>query len=183
MSRSAAAALLMLLFGTPLAAPAVAQSPPPLVFAQPLAPPAVRAVQDRLHQSGAYGGTVDGVWGQDSQSALEQFQQGHSLQVTGQINPATASALGLDPAQLLQLPAAQAPTLAHLGADAIRNIQNRLRTLGFYNGGSDGLLGAATQDAVTRLQQNRGLQPTGRLDAPTVSAMGLDPTNPAAPAH
>lgn len=181
MSRFAATALMLL--GTALATPAFAQSPPPLAYAQPLAPPAVRAVQDKLHQAGAYGGTVDGVWGQDSQTALEQFQQGHNLQVTGQINPATASALGLDPAQLLQLAAAQAPTLAHLGADAIRNIQNRLRTLGFYNGGSDGLLGAATQDAVTRLQQNRGLQPTGRLDAQTVSAMGLDPNNPAAPAH
>jgi peptidoglycan hydrolase-like protein with peptidoglycan-binding domain len=64
----------------------------------------VRAVQERLHQSGVYAGGVDGVWGQDSQGALEQFQRSHGLQVTGRINPATATALGLDSVQLLQLP-------------------------------------------------------------------------------
>lgn len=178
MPRLATAAVLVL-----LAAPAFAQSPPPLAYAQPLAPPAVRAVQEKLHQMGAYAGAVDGAWGQDSEAALQRFQQGHGLQVTGQVNPATASALGLDPAQLLQLASTQTPPLATLGAEAIRNIQNRLRTLGFYNGATDGQWGPATQDAVTRLQQNRGFQPTGRLDAQTVTAMGLDPNNPTAPAH
>ncbi len=178
MLRPAAAVLFLV-----MAAPALAQSPPPLAYAQPLAPPAVRAVQERLHQSGAYAGGADGVWGQDSQSALEQFQRSHGLQVTGQINPATASALGLNSVQLLQLPVQEPPALPRLDADAIRNIQARLRTLGFYSGGIDGTWGAATQDAVARMQQNRGLQPTGRLDAPTVTAMGLDPNNPAAPAR
>lgn len=177
MSRLAAAALLVA-----IAAPAFAQSPAPLAYAQPLAPPAVRAVQDRLHQMGAYGGAVDGMWGQDSQAALVQFQQGHALQATGEINPATAAALGLDATQLLQLPAESPPPL-RLGADAVRNVQGRLRALGFYTGAVDGQWGPGTEQATMRLQQNRGLQPSGRLDPPTVTAMGLDPNNPATPAH
>lgn len=176
MFRLATAALLV-----GLAAPAVAQ-PPPLAYAQPLAPPAVRAVQEKLHQLGAYAGAVDGNWGPDSQAALQQFQQGHQLQVTGQMNPATAGALGLDPATLLQLSTAeQPPPLASPGPAAIRNIQARLRSLGFYDGGIDGQWGPETQVSVKRLQQNRGFQPTGQLDAQTVRAMGLDPNNLSAP--
>jgi peptidoglycan hydrolase-like protein with peptidoglycan-binding domain len=153
----------------------------PLVFVQPLAPPAVRAVQERLHAMGAYQGMVDGTWGPDSQSALQQFQQSHGLQLTGQMNAATAAALGLDAARLLQLVAMEQPPPMRLGPDAIRNVQQRLQQLGFYTAAADGVWGPGTQEAVARLQQNRGLQPTGRLDPATVSALGLDPNNPAAP--
>lgn len=179
MSRLATVAVLVV-----MAAPALAQSPPPLAYAQPLAPPAVRAVQDKLHQLGAYAGAVDGTWGPDSQAALQQFQQGHGLQVTGQINPATAAALGLNPASLLQLsPVEQSPPLARPTPADIRALQARLRTLGFYTGGIDGQWGPATQDALKRLQQNRGFQPTGELDAQTIRAMGLNPNDLTAPAR
>jgi peptidoglycan hydrolase-like protein with peptidoglycan-binding domain len=43
---------------------------------------------------------VDGNWGAGTQAAIERFQQGRGLQPTGQINPATAQALGLDPNNL-----------------------------------------------------------------------------------
>ena len=160
-----------------MAAPAFAQSPPPLSYQQPLAPPAVRAVQERLHRLGAYTGAVDGNWGPDSQSALQQFQQAHGLMVTGGMNPATISALGLDPAQLLQFAngAAPPPNFTHLSQQAVRQVQGRLRSLGFYNGALDGQWGGETQAAVTRLQQNRGFQPNGQLDEQTVRAMGLNP--------
>jgi peptidoglycan hydrolase-like protein with peptidoglycan-binding domain len=79
------------------AGPAAAQSAPPLTYAQPLAPAATARVQERLRDLGAYQGRVDGIWGPESQQALERFQQGRGLQANGQINPATLSALGLDP--------------------------------------------------------------------------------------
>jgi hypothetical protein len=59
----------------------------------------VMAVQQRLKQSGAYGGPTDGVWGPESAAALEQFQRAHGLQVTGQLNQATVATLGLNPAR------------------------------------------------------------------------------------
>jgi peptidoglycan hydrolase-like protein with peptidoglycan-binding domain len=160
-----------------MAAPAFAQSPPPLSYQQPLAPPAVRAVQERLHQLGAYTGAVDGNWGSDSQSALQRFQQSHGLMVTGEMNAATVSALGLDAPRLLQFTtnAPSPPNFTHLSRQAVRDIQGRLRSLGFYNGALDGQWGGETQAAVTRLQQNRGFQPTGQLDEQTVRAMGLNP--------
>jgi peptidoglycan hydrolase-like protein with peptidoglycan-binding domain len=56
----------------------------------------VRNIQGRLKQLGYYSGGIDGVWGPEMQSALARFQQGQGLQATGQINPATVTAMGLD---------------------------------------------------------------------------------------
>ena len=51
-----------------------------------------------------YRGAVDGIWGAGTQAAIERFQQGRGLQATGQVNPATAQALGLDPNNLEYMP-------------------------------------------------------------------------------
>jgi peptidoglycan hydrolase-like protein with peptidoglycan-binding domain len=180
MFRFAAAVAMATFVASPCA---FAQQPPPLAYVQPIAPPGLRAVQDALNRAGIYAGAVDGAWGQDSQAALQQFQQGHGLQVTGQMNPATAQALGLDPARLLQIASAPVqPPPMRLGPQAIRNIQGRLQQLGYYQGGVDGDWGPGTEAAIARLQQERGIQPTGQLNPPTVSAMGLNPNDPGAPA-
>lgn len=64
---------------------------------QPLAPAAVRTVQQRLQQLGFYSGAADGVWGQGTETALVRFQQYRGLQVTGRLDPATTRALGFNP--------------------------------------------------------------------------------------
>lgn len=82
-----------------------APAPPPPAET-PLSPTVVRSVQTRLRQFGFYNGQIDGIWGPSMQSALAQFQQGRGLQANGQLNPATTTALGLDPNNLLaQTPA------------------------------------------------------------------------------
>ncbi len=181
----------LLLAAAPLLAPAAvqAQPAPPLIYAQPLAPGAVMQVQERLRQAGAYSGRVDGVWGPDSQAALERFQQGRGLQVTGQLNPATAATLGLSPAELVAaaqgpvppVAAVPPPPMEALSPAAVRNVQRRLRMLGFYRGPIDGVWGPGTQAGLERFQQGRGLQATGQINPATVAALGLDPNNPAAP--
>ena len=177
-------------------APAGAQPAPGLTYVQPLAPGAAMRVQERLRQLGAYSGRADGVWGPDSQAALERFQQGRGLQVTGQLNQATASTLGLSPAELVAAapgpaaaaasavpaaPAVPATAAEPLSPAAVRNIQARLRSLGFYRGSADGVWGPGTQAAIERFQQGRGLQATGQPTPATAAAMGLDPNNLAAP--
>jgi peptidoglycan hydrolase-like protein with peptidoglycan-binding domain len=157
---------------------AMAQSVPPLAYVQPMPPPAVQAVQDHLRTAGAYSGSADGVWGPDSAAALQRFQAGHQLQVTGQLNQATASALGLDPAALLgtqQAALPPPPPPEGLRQSSVRSIQAQLRRLGFYNGNVDGVWGASTQTSVEQFQQNRGLQPNGQLNPATIEAMGLTP--------
>ncbi|WP_424135560.1 peptidoglycan-binding domain-containing protein [Roseomonas chloroacetimidivorans] len=170
-----------------LVAPATAQPAPGLNYVQPLGPAALMQVQERLRQAGAYTGRPDGVWGPDSQAALERFQQRNGIQVTGQLNQATAATLGLNPAEILAAgpgPASAAvpdPGPGPLSRAAVRNVQARLRALGFYRGAVDGMWGAGTQAAIERFQQGRGLQPTGQINPATAQAMGLDPNNIEAP--
>jgi peptidoglycan hydrolase-like protein with peptidoglycan-binding domain len=169
-----------------------AQNPAPLTYTQPLTPQAIREVQQRLRQIGLYSGTPDGIWGPDSQAALERFQQSRGLQVTGQMNQATAATLGLNPPELLALGQGQAPSASPtaqqqgaatgepLNPEVVRTIQGKLRQLGFYSGEADGVWGPNTQTAIARFQQSRGLQATGQLNPNTITAMGLDPNNLAA---
>jgi peptidoglycan hydrolase-like protein with peptidoglycan-binding domain len=184
--RGAMLAGLLLMAAPALVPEASAQPGPGLTYAQPLSPQALMAVQDRLRQVGAYPGRADGVWGPDSQAALERFQQARGLQVTGQLNQATAATLGLNPSELLAMrpdtrPATDAaPAVATSGTlsrDAVRNVQARLRNLGFYRGQIDGSWGPGTQAAIERFQQGRGLQPTGQVNPTTAQALGLDPNN------
>jgi len=169
-------------------APGAAQTASPtLAYTQVLSPGAIVLVQERLRQAGAYAGQVDGIWGADSQAALERFQQTRGLQATGQLNQATAATLGLAPAELLAARAAPAPAPARAAAveplspALVRNVQQRLRGLGFYRGTADGLWGAGTQTAIERFQQGRGLQATGQINPATLQALGIDPANPVAP--
>ena len=175
----------LVLLGASLVPPAWAQ-PPPLTYAQPLSQAGVAAVQQRLKQNGAYGGPTDGVWGPESAAALEQFERAHGLQVTGQLNQATVATLGLNPADLLApapagVPTASVPPAEPLSRDAIRAVQSRLRQLGFYSGRIDGIWGPSMQGSLQHFQQGRGLQATGQLNPATVTALGLDPNNLAAP--
>lgn len=163
---------------------ALAQTVVPLSFVQPLSPAAVIEVQQRLKQNGVYAGATDGVWGPDSQAALERFQQSRGLQTTSAINQATAMLLGLDVATLIApdpRAASAAAQGAPLSAAAVRNIQARLATLGFYRGGADGVWGPNTQLALERFQRGQGLQPTGQVTPATAQALGLDASNLAAP--
>jgi peptidoglycan hydrolase-like protein with peptidoglycan-binding domain len=169
------------LLGATLALPALAQNAsPPLVYVQPLPPQAVQAVQQRLAQTGLYQGRIDGVWGSDSEAALQRFQQNHQLQVTGSLNEATARNLGLNPNTLVataQPPAnaTAAATPATLSPSAIRSIQDRLRYLGFYQGGIDGVWGPETQAAFSQYQARNGLQVTGEPNSPTLRSLGFNP--------
>jgi peptidoglycan hydrolase-like protein with peptidoglycan-binding domain len=86
-----------------LAGTAAAQQAP-LAFVQPLSPSATMAVQERLREAGTYTGAADGVWGPESQAALDRFQQARGLAVTGSINLVTAQALNIGVPRLLPMP-------------------------------------------------------------------------------
>src|SRR5689334_11969213 len=68
--------------------------------ANPLQPSVIQSVQERLQTVGFYSGPHDGIWGPETQSALRAFQRSRSLDANGELTPATASALGLNPNDL-----------------------------------------------------------------------------------
>jgi peptidoglycan hydrolase-like protein with peptidoglycan-binding domain len=178
---------LALITATITAAPAWAQAPVPLSFVQPLSASATTAVQERLREAGTYTGAADGVWGPESQTALDRFQQARGMPVTGSMNLATAQALGVGLPRLLPpvepAPGPTAATPIALSSVAVRNVQSRLRALGFYRAAPDGLWGAGTQAALERFQRGRGLEANGQINPTTAQALGLNPSNLEAPAR
>jgi peptidoglycan hydrolase-like protein with peptidoglycan-binding domain len=58
-------------------------------------PETIRDIQQALRERGYDVGQPDGKWGPRTQDALRQFQRKQGLEVTGQIDPQTVSALGL----------------------------------------------------------------------------------------
>jgi hypothetical protein len=55
----------------------------------------VRDVQRSLNDRGYDAGPVDGMWGQSTESALREFQQANGFAQTGDLDPRTLSALGV----------------------------------------------------------------------------------------
>lgn len=61
---------------------------------------------------------------------------------------------------------------------AVNTLQDRLRTLGCYDGETTGFFGSQTRDAVIRCQEQRGIRPDGIVGAETYRALGLGNPEP-----
>ncbi len=55
----------------------------------------------------------------------------------------------------------------------VRRAQERLMSEGFDPGPVDGVLSWETRQALKNFQELKRLQPTGRLDSPTIGALGI----------
>ncbi|KWV57070.1 hypothetical protein AS156_03665 [Bradyrhizobium macuxiense] len=62
----------------------------------------VRQVQQALDKNGFKAGPTDGRWGNETKSAVKQFQQSKQLQATGQPDQQTVADLGLDASKFQQ---------------------------------------------------------------------------------
>ena len=59
--------------------------------------PTVSEIQTRLKNWGYYSGSVDGVYGSQTEKAVRWFQQKNGLQADGQVGDLTLAALGMTP--------------------------------------------------------------------------------------
>nr|WP_183501156.1 peptidoglycan-binding domain-containing protein [Microbacterium invictum] len=123
----------------------------------------VAALQQDLADAGYFSGAVDGVYGPETVGAVEALQEAHGLPVTGTVDNATAAALQ---AELLAVGGAEAQEeLATTAA-----VQQTLKLLGFWDGPVDGAWTPALTDAVVAFQTELGVEPTGAVDAATITA-------------
>jgi peptidoglycan hydrolase-like protein with peptidoglycan-binding domain len=142
----------------------------------------VRRLQALLIAAGVrVPGGADGLYGKGTASAVSVFQQAKGLPVTGVVDLATATAVGL---------VAATPQLAQGSTgSAVQQLQQRLQAAGIrVPGGADGVFGPATAKAVAAFQTARKLPVTGTVDAYTaavihsqVTAPPAAPPTPAAP--
>lgn len=63
----------------------------------------------------------------------------------------------------------------------IRDVQELLREKGYYKGLVDGFVGEQTRKAVKKIQKEKGLKATGRIDSETLAALDLDKEKEARP--
>jgi peptidoglycan hydrolase-like protein with peptidoglycan-binding domain len=77
--------------------------------------------------------------------------------------------------QQMQQPAAGEGMEAQLSSDELAELQRMLNNAGYDAGAVDGIWGPQTSGAVENFQQDRGLEPTGRLTAETLQALGMEP--------
>lgn len=121
------------------------------------------ALQQDLSTAGYYAGAIDGVYGPETTAAVEALQEANGLPATGTVDNATASALQ---AELLALGGAAAQeSIATTAA-----VQQTLKLVGFWDGPVDGVWTPALTEAVKEFQIELGVEPTGAVDAATISA-------------
>lgn len=138
------------------------------------------ALQQNLADTGYYEGGVDGVYGPATVAAVEALQEANELPVTGTVDKATADALQ---AELLALGGAAAQeSLVTTAA-----VQQTLKLVGFWPGAVDGMWTPELTEALKAFQEELGVEPTGTVDAATISAMQKaiaeleQPESPASP--
>ncbi len=59
----------------------------------------------------------------------------------------------------------------NLSENQIKQVQEQLKTAGFYKGEADGKMGPETKQALQQFQQQNGLQANGELDQQTMAAL------------
>ena len=123
----------------------------------------VAALQQDLADAGYYDGAVDGVYGPMTVAAVEELQKASGLPVTGTVDKATAEALQ---AELVALGGAAAQD----ASAATAAVQQTLKLAGFWDGPVDGVWTPALTEALKAFQAELGVEPTGTVDAATISA-------------
>lgn len=132
----------------------------------------VIALQQRLQQLGYFQGNITGYFGSITKQSLIQFQQAKGLTPDGIAGTNTQAHLDQQPKSSTQkVKAASIPTLqlGDRGSQVIA-LQESLAASGF-RAGVRGVFDVATQDAVKRFQQAKGLTVDGIVGWQTKTAL------------
>lgn len=149
----------------------------------------VTELQSTLKLLGYFGGSVDGVFDESTDSAVRRFQQAAGLEADGIVgaatwnrlfptsepvaaNPAPRNTVPIEPRRT-EAPAPAGFPILRRGAtgETVRGLQNRLKAIGVYAGEVDGVFGPGTEEAVKAAQQKFGLQADGVVGGATWAAI------------
>ncbi len=143
-----------------------------------VSPVHVAQIQHLLREQGFYKGAEDGVWGEGTAAAANQYRMKQGLEASSGLDVALLRAMNAEKAPVPKLaPGATArsagvPLLA--GPTALRALQKELSAQGIQPGSIDGEWGQKTQNAVREFQRQHELEATGTLTLPTLAALGID---------
>jgi peptidoglycan L-alanyl-D-glutamate endopeptidase CwlK len=118
----------------------------------------VRALQQNLQKLGFYQGPIEEYFDENTEEAVIKFQTSQGLVADGIVGPATTELL-------------QHPQKASAG---MKDVQTKLKELGYYIGQPDGSYGIRTKAALLNFQREKGLTESGNADTPTLKALGFE---------
>lgn len=153
----------------------------------------VAVLQTALKQLGYYTKKIDGDFGSGTVAAVRAFQADNGLTVDGVAGPVTLRMLemitgleidgeenpdsapgGAAPPVEEEEPVQELParTLRYgMAGDDVRLLQQRLYTLGYYAGETDGQFGSSVQNAVKAFQRKNGIAVDGVAGANTCKVL------------
>ena len=129
----------------------------------------VYVLQKKLKQLGVFDGGCTGSYGEQTERAVRAYQRQAGLDETGEADAVTWAALYAGTA-------ARALDALQIGdyGDALRQLQERLNALGFFDHAITGEFGYTTETAVRLFQMASGLPATGVIDGDTMERLTGD---------
>lgn len=130
----------------------------------------VTKMQNRLIDLGYLYGSASGKFCAITESAVISFQKRNSLTADGVAGPGTLEKLYSSSAKKASSAVGIIGVTLKKGdeGDAVRLLQNELRSYGFLKSAADGSFGAATETAVKSFQSANGLTADGKAGASTL---------------
>lgn len=133
---------------------------------------AVRSLQNNLTTLGYYSGDVTGHFGSQTAEAVRKYQKAKGLSQTGTATPSLQSRIASDTGSgsgsgskvVIKTSLKQGDS-----GDAVRDLQNALYKLGFYNGTISGNYGSLTAAAVRKFQDKNDLTVDGIAGSRTIA--------------
>lgn len=137
----------------------------------------VRRMQSRLIELGYLEGKATGYFNEATQAAVIAFQKRNVSYSDGVAGPMTLQALYSNNAKGTSTFAGIVGMSLKRGtmdSDAVRSMQQKLKSLGYYNGGVDGDFGASTELAVREFQQQHRIKVDGVAGEGTLNLLFSD---------
>ena len=138
----------------------------------------VETLQRRLIELGWLGGKVTGTYDERTAAAVSAFQKKtKGLWEDGIAGPDTLRALYSSNAARSSNPVAAASTeTLEMGSEGaeVRQLQQKLKDLGYLSGSADGKFGVATEAAVIAFQKNNNLTADGKAGTATLNRLYSD---------
>ena len=136
----------------------------------------VKKLQERLKELGYYSSAIDSSYGTKTVEAVKAFQKKNGLTADGVAGTATLKKLNSTSAvknTTTTTTTTNTNTTLKSGAkgEAVKELQRRLKELGYYNNAIDGDYGAKTVVAVKAFQKKNGLTADGVAGSTTLKKL------------
>ncbi|UTR16221.1 peptidoglycan-binding protein [Salipaludibacillus sp. LMS25] len=143
---------------------------------------AVRELQSQLKDHGYFTSNVDGVYGPLTAGAVRRFQQDKNISADGIFGPQTYSKLSGSSSSTnnsTQATSSSASSSSLSGVvlrqgssgSQVRELQTRLKNLGYYTSSVDGAYGPLTAEAVRKLQRQTNIAADGVFGPQTLTQL------------